>query len=648
MPPAAAQQADGLQQPPPDGLGKLSCLDANTLGEMLRVAFKEGVLARLATTSRQLCTSARSGVPLTLYVDEPGDAQLLVQSHAHGRPPFSGCEHLHLEACTTADCLMAVGVLGAAQHWSALQRMHLELSVDEEELPGGHTAEFCVVPVLSTLLALQQLRSLQLTIPDLGPCSAACVGSLVQLTRLYLDSHNTASSTEAAAAAAAGDRLDLRPWSRLTNLRELRMGGVAVVQPAAGSSFLPSSLTALTLDSTYQAQAAWLACWLTHLPGCPQLQDFSVIYPLVQNLQQHPSAHPAAVIHLLTRHTPRLRNLTAAFHASHVQANWGLAVAGLPDAAAPVEGEWRPDAALEALTGLERIDGGHSLTVKALSDWQHLAQLAALTELCRIHFHHAPQLQAGTLLVALRLRGCHVHLDGHGLGRLLLACPQLHTAEVTIATPLVSTPVDPSGEQLQPHPMLQVMDLGRCYFWEPEATEAEAAAAAAAAPAAVAAAATAATATAAAASQFGALAPVLAGVSELALRGWPASSSSSSSHASSTLPDLSACTALRVLRFGCHEGGPDHAHPEQEEFLSMVSPLVTLQQLLLIDAPRLNARAALVAQSMLPQLQRITLRRCGKQLPLLPEGSGWQREGQALTRVKQLLRPGLVLGLERW
>jgi hypothetical protein len=89
----------------------------------------------------------------------------------------------------------------------------------------------------------------------------------------------------------------------------------------------------------------------------------------------------------------------------------------------------------------------------------------------------------------------------------------------------------------------------------------------------------------------------------------------------------------------------------------MVAPLVQLQRLVVGDADLLNARAVLVMQHMLPQLSYVKLRHCGLQLPLaagrprqqqhVPEGAGpLQQEDHVLAKVRQLLRPGLVLEME--
>jgi hypothetical protein len=136
----------------------------------------------------------------------------------------------------------------------------------------------------------------------------------------------------------------------------------------------------------------------------------------------------------------------------------------------------------------------------------------------------------------------------------------------------------------------------------------------------------------------------------LALIGWPAgisgssSSSNSSSRTTGILPDLSPCTALTKLVFDSYIYGRQDLPPlEQEEYLSMVAPLTQLRCLQLERAARVNARIVLVLQLTLPHLQRVELYACGRQLPLLPEGSEQQQKQAALDRVKQLLRPGLVL-----
>lgn len=80
----------------------------------------------------------------------------------------------------------------------------------------------------------------------------------------------------------------------------------------------------------------------------------------------------------------------------------------------------------------------------------------------------------------------------------------------------------------------------------------------------------------------------------------------------------------------------------------MVTPLVQLQQLEVQSAKWLNARVVLVLQLMLPQLQHVGLKWCGK---LVHGAAGApvvtpEAEQQALSKVQQLLRPGLELAFD--
>jgi hypothetical protein len=611
---------------PASSLGILAILDEGTLAEVLRAAKPAKVLAALASASRQLCTLARSSVPVRLSVKNSEQAQLVLLSHARGRPPFSGCTELYLAVGDSVDCLLAAGVLSKAQNWSSLEWLQLVVELDEQQQPA-RSMDFCVSALLSPVLALQQLRSLELRLPDLGPCSVGHIGQLVQLTRLDLEVRDTA-----AAAAAARPRLDLGPWSALTNLKHLTVEWAAAVQPAAdpaGPFCLPTSLTTLVLSYEDIQHPDPLACWLTHLPGCAQLEELVVTY----GPQQHASTHPLVLVRLFSQHNQRVRKLYM-YHEGDVPPMWGAAVAGLPDVTAPADGEWHPGPALAALRGLEVLYGeGITLTIREGAHWQHLAQLTALTKLYWAAFHYAPPLHPGSCLAVLDMQDCQIHLGGRGLGLLLLACSQLEKACVSIATPLVSTRAGPSEPQLQPHPKLRTLWVSDCDSWGSAAAAVVAPPQPAAAVAAT-----------GAKAHFAALAPVLSGVLDLRLYSWPAGSSSSSSLAVGTLPDLSPCTALTRLVFSCHEGSPDQVHPEQEQFLAMMRPLGgTLQLLGVQRAPRLNARVVLGMQPLLPRLQHISLSQCGAQMPLLPAGSGVVQQQQALDGVKQLLRPGLVL-----
>jgi hypothetical protein len=128
------------------------------------------------------------------------------------------------------------------------------------------------------------------------------------------------------------------------------------------------------------------------------------------------------------------------------------------------------------------------------------------------------------------------------------------------------------------------------------------------------------------------------------------------------LPDLSACTALTSLQF--EWVGPFASPPEPypEDLLSMVAPLVRLDSLEVRQAPWVNARVALVLQSMLPRLRLLHLVNCGRlsaarqQQQSDEEEDEWEDEEEAaqeeeqavLIKVHDLLRPDLQLFVSDW
>jgi hypothetical protein len=406
--------------------------------------------------------------------------------------------------------------------------------------------------------------------------------------------------------------------SAMTNLVQLRLNwALAPHLPAGpeGPYCLPSSLVKLQLDSNSHDSATPMACWVAHLPGCHQLQELELYYgPL-----QHASAHPNAVVALLAQHNKQLRRLDVS--CGFYEVSWGSSVAGLPYEWGAAYKEWRPDAALAALTGLECLSGRiMEVTMGQPKDWQHLAQMPALSKLgcarvvCVPEPRGLPQPCAACALVKLF---CSMALGGREAGVMLLACPNLQQADVTIVPAAASS----AGARLLPHPKLEALTLRHCEVWGSAA---------------------------AAAAQFAALAPVLSGVITLQILQWP----HGSSRAAVVMPDMSPCTALKELSFS----GPRPPVPqvrsgplcEQEHILSMVSPLTGLQRLWICDAPRVNARVALVLQSMLPQLQRVELINCGKLLHVDRGEEGSQAdEGMLLQGVRQLLRADLQLVLGR-
>jgi hypothetical protein len=443
------------------------------------------------------------------------------------------------------------------------------------------------------------------------------IGQLVQLTRLELYIHDPAEVKP----------VDLTALSRLTNLLELYYPGPAAVQPAAGPEgpfSLPSSLTRLDLGEPWDDLAGPVSCWFSHLPGCPQLQQLQVNY----GPRRRHAADPRTLVHCLAHHNRQLRAMTLHYSYTKAEMDWHTAVQELPGAADPVE--WHPDAALAALTGLECLSASQLLSVQAAEDWQHLAQLTALSKLEQAVFVYAPpQLplhqQPGPCLAVLELEGCNVRLGGPEAARLLLACPTLLRATLSMerCAASLALALPPAGVPLPPHPTLRVLNI--CDW----STACEGAAAV----------------------HFAALAPVLAGLQELRLHAWPQGRGS----AAPQLPDLSACAALTSLTLSCSASVWSRALvSQQEDFLAMLAPLVQLQRLEVVAAPGLNARAVVPLQHMLPQLQHVQLRGCDKLQPVVlsvfAEEVGQEQQAaeaaQLLAKVQRLLRPGLVLEVQ--
>jgi hypothetical protein len=593
-------------------ISSLLDLDEHQLVKVLLAAERAGTLARLASLSKQLCSLARSRVPVWLRIRNQQQAGLVVRSHTQGRPPFSGCTQLSVAAGDMDTCRLAQGVLAAAQQWPALE--YLSLSIfqagsgqhrQQQQVAEGPTVELWASNLLSSVAALQQLRSLDLEAPALGARSAQHIVRLTQLTSMQI-------VTKGAAAAAAELLEDLTALSAMTNLVELKLHcNLAPYLP--GPYCFPSSLTELLLDNNGQAQPVAMALWVAHIPGCSALQSLRLDYG---NLEQHPSTHPTVVVRALAQHCRQLRSLSVRGQPW----GWSANVKGLSWVAVPEDEAWYPDASLAALTGLQTITS-NILSMEEQEDWEHLAQLTSLTRLALASFYYAPPLHSGAVLAVLELDSTCNHLTGHQLGRMLLACPSLMTASLKVGIGEDDGSLS-AGPPLPPHPTLTFCSMFECYRWGDAA---------------------------AAVKQFAALAPVLGRVPSLALFHWPAPRS----RRGVALPDLSPCTALIGLQFawaGPHGNPPE---PYQEDLLSMVAPLAQLQWLEVRNAPWVNARVALGLQSMLPQLQSLHLAECGKlsaagQHQQQDEEEAEEEEQAVLLKVESLLRPGLQLRVTDW
>jgi hypothetical protein len=566
-----------------------------------------------------------------LKVDTAALPALLLRSSAHSVPPFLACTHLAVSADLAGDRKVLIPALQAAVHLTALQQLELGTSVVRDQQRSSQVLDARMGKVIGAVPAtLMNLRSIQLDVPVFGASSARHLARLVSLTELTIEPQMLGPDTPTAAAAAAGAATaaaapvaaavaaDLTPLSRLVNLKQLHLWGPPPVQPAAGPAgpySIPSSLTGLRL-ATGSNQQAVIGGWVTHLPGCPHLQRLDVCF----NQQEHGSAHPAALVNVLGQHNRQLRTLL--IEKEYTDPTWDTPVAGVPDADSSAL-KWHPDAALAALTALECLCADNYLTISSAADWQHMARLSALTKLVHTKIHTPPP-QLEVSLLSLRGLSCSVALGGREAGELLLACSGLQhaTLQVTCDTPPA---VSPGGAiALRPHSSLVKLELW-CRRWGL-----------------------------AAAAHFAQLAPVLRGVPSLDLcdlGAWPQTSGEPGA-AGIQVPDLRPCTALSVLGFNLDNVG---AAWEQEDFLSWLAPLSQLRSIEVRGARGLNARAVVPLQHMLPQLQHVMLKRCGKLLPVARhvqeqqqqqgavQGQEAQLAEQMLAKVRQLLRPGLVL-----
>jgi len=226
-------------------------------------------------------------------------------------------------------------------------------------------------------------------------------------------------------------------------------------------------------------------------------------------------------------------------------------------------------------------------------------------------------LPEATSLLELEVDDCS--LGVYKLQRVLLACPRLLKAQVQISPDPIRD-VPPAGApHLSPHPSLKTLVLECDHVSGHNAADAAAAVAA----------------------HFAGLAPVLSAVPELHLLGWPDMGTPAQDFNASLLPDLSACTALTALEFTVPYSRVAYSVVE-EDIRSMLAPLKQLQRLKVVGAPRLDARAVVALQDVLPRLQHVKLRRCGG---VRTYGRAVSQE-QLLAAVRLLLRPDLLLEVE--
>jgi hypothetical protein len=514
--------------------------------------------------------------------------QRIIRCGELGLPPFSACTQMSVHANDLTSCRLLGQALRATQQWTALQKLHIILECDS-------SAGEAMGSVLSVVAGMQQLRQLEVHAPNLDASNAVHIQQYTQLTSL------TIAPQQTAAADASPGWWDL---SGLSSLVALSFQGVPAVQAAAGetgSFHLPNNLRELTMVSWSETDPSAMAGWVTHLPGCPQLQQLRLVY----NRMHDSDISAPRLMRLLLQHNKQLRSLSLCER----QSRFGQLQ---PDAMDPEQQFWPPGADLGSVKELKELSSSE-LCVRSGADWQHLAQLPGLTSLGSVQLFWAPPLDAGTSLQVLQLSGCHMHVGSRKWGRLLLACPLLKRASLNVH-PLAG-PDSAADERLAPHPTLEGLTLRWQGPWEePAATAAE----------------------------FAVLAPVVCRVSSLQLSGWP----QGSSRRAVVMPDLSACTGLTGLYFEVIRYPGHVPQVEQEDILSMVAPLVQLRCLGVHEAERLDARLALVAQHMLPQLEVLHgCRGCDMPRPH-PMYSGRAPavggpHDTAMERLRQLLRPGM-------
>jgi hypothetical protein len=556
--------------PSEDIISMLLQLQDDALGEVLRAVKDPGVLLTLANSSSSMCRAIRSKVPVRLQVLDQQQAGFISNAAERGMP-FSGCKELVIRPRSRDGCLAAAHVLRAALQWPGLQQLSLFIALFPQQQQDEATMESGLALLREPV---PQLQAFHLALPAQLFSRARLSPQLLQVTSLELKQYN----------AAAATALDMSNLSAMDSLVELQLRGPPpVVAPAAavtGPFLLPHNLNTLKIPTFWSHAPDPLACWLTHLPGCPQLQHLELSYWR----QHHASAHPFAVLRALSQHNKQLRSFRVRL--ASMTDTWDAPVAELSQAAGHVSNEWGPDSVLALPARLESLAVHSMLHIRGQEDWQCLARLLACTNMTEVQFHWAPELQqAGASLAVLELRSCRVHLGGRGVGALLLACPHVQYALLDIGEP--PSPPPPAaaaaassdgGSCLTPHPRLKELDLGRCDSWGDAA---------------------------AASAQFAGLAPVVSGVSQLTIRGWPRRSDAHPT-SQSPLPDLSLCSKVTVLVFGAVGNGviyPYHV-PTQEQFVSMVAPLKQLQRITWRGMGR-NAIGMSLLKPFLPKLQEV-------------------------------------------
>jgi hypothetical protein len=349
----------------------------DNLQRIAREVHANGDLPAFATTNQHIRRLARSRVPVTWTLEDYKSLMGFSQQIAGGGLPFTGCERLRAAAPKGTGCYALQQALRAAAVLSRLTALELSITPSifgaEDITRSRELRNFSsgAEAALAPLSELQQLRQLKLATITLGTDAASHVATLTSLTSLQLKQNWR--------SFGCNTPPDLTPFSDMSGLVELQVDGRGVPEPpeeADGPYAVPHSLRRLTLkgDTAY---------WLQHLAGCPLLEELHLDY---EGTSQHASAHPAAVLRLAAEHTPGLIQLTCPFT---MGATFTKQLQLLPDAVAEQEVPL-PGAAVQALTALQRLDGGCHLVVRDSIHWEALGCLKALTSLQGIIVEGAP------------------------------------------------------------------------------------------------------------------------------------------------------------------------------------------------------------------------------------------------------------------
>jgi hypothetical protein len=354
---------------------------------------------------------------------------------------------------------------------------------------------------------------------------------------------------------------------------------------AAGPCALPTSLRRLQLEDEEAAG------WLPHLPGCPHLEQLQYKY------KEGMASHPAAVLELVAGRTPGLRSFSC-------RGAVELGEYGVEEAE---QEEPLPGMVLAPLTALQHLDAGCYLAVRSAADWQALGHLSALTSLQGIVVRQQPP-QAWRHQRVKQLAVVLFNIGGESAAQVLLAFPAVQQARLCVSTDLSQlAPAAAQGvseQQGAPRVLSSLTSLRLEYLKTQPGL-----------PAAVHA------------------APILAaagGVVELSLAAYV-----EMQQYQLPLPDLSGCTTITRLTFGCSSVA------DVWDVMDMVQPLApTLRVLELVDCTCISARDLRVMQQALPRLRHVLFKQCGR---VVRVGSG---ERLVLARLRQQLRLGLTFSVD--